>query len=215
MSNSKNYCETICDLLNESKDIVNIQSLGLKLDNILKCTCEPYEDPCYIYLPSITIKGNFVNKADIYKQLNNNILVYNLITANKVKELLDKLYKVHPVDKPCLPMSLVIEFKTITTRYRYIIVLQRHSRMISVLTPSTLVKELKGIGDVINAIIDDLLKHTSVEDIKYVRVLIPMDGDRLSLKYVCKFNQLSIEITLLNVFSISLLTHSVLLNKSF
>ncbi|MEM3980744.1 MAG: hypothetical protein QXF79_05770, partial [Ignisphaera sp.] len=193
----------ICSLLNESKEIIYIQALGLKLDNILKCVCEPYEYPCYVYLPPRRVNSSFIDKAVLYKQCNNNILVYNRITANKVKELLNKLYKVH-LDKVCTSTSLVIEFKTITTRYRYIIVLQNYSSEINVITPSTLARGLKNIHDVIHIIIEDLIKRTPIEYIKYIRVLIPMNGNKLSLKYICKFNQLSIEITLLNVFSIIL-----------
>lgn len=203
ISNNKIDCKTICSLLNRSQEIVHIQDLGLRLDSILKCACDSRENFCYIYLPPRHFNCKCLDKVVLYKQLNSNILMYNRTTVNKVKELLSEFYKVSS-NKSCLSTSLFVEFKTIATRYRYIIVYKKRSFAMDVLTPSILVKELKNVQDVISIIIEDLFNRISIEDIKYVRVLIPINNDKLSLKYICKFNQLSIEITLLNALGIML-----------
>jgi len=203
ISNNKIDCETICRLLNRSQEIVNIQELGLRLGSILKCDCEPCKNYCYIYLPPRHFNCKCLDKAVFYKQLNSNILIYNRASVNKVKELLSDFYKANS-NKSYLFTSLIVEFKTISTRYRYIIVYQKKSLTFDVLTPSFLVKELKNIQDVAGIIIEDLFNRVSIKDIKYVRVLIPINNDKLSLKYICKFNHLSIEITLLNALGIIL-----------
>lgn len=199
--NDISECSRICSIINNSPELLLVKNLA-KFSKVLLCIKKFCKDVCYIYLIQQPLRN--VNKSLLYRELNSNLLLYGQRLTHKVKNYLIELLKEH--SKNLIASKYVqIAFKTRSYRYRYTIAYLNDSKTFKVLTYTNLVSELKTLNDVVNIVIEDLTRTTSFNEVSFVSVTIPIDDDKIVLKYLCRFNPANVEITLLNSIFISML----------
>jgi len=202
-------CICICSILSKSENLTLIKDTGFKLKTILRCIRKLCDDVCYSYFPTQDITKDKQPKSNIYRVLNKHVVFYNQRTASKLKNILiEQIIKY--IDNVTLPRYVQVEFKTKDTRYKYFISYQGIDRTFSILTYDNLIKELKSLDDIVSIIINSLTKITSCKDIKFIRSLVNINNDQIVLKYLCKFNYINVEVSVLNTILISMLIKKVI-----
>lgn len=182
-------------ILSNTKYPKLLTELNLRLKDILNCVRSICKDVCYAYIPQYS-RLHRVQKSIIYKELNKSIVLYDQKTVDEVKTMLAKLIE-KTIYIPKNSLILTIDFKTKATRYRYIMVYPGTSS-IKMLTPESVLSDIRSVHDAVNIIVKDIVKHINVEELVFLRITVPLDSDKLSIKFRCFFNHSNIELLVLD-----------------
>lgn len=199
-----NECVSICSILSKYGKPVSIKEIGCKLKKILQCIHNFCNNVCYLYIPFQHIILDNFTKQQLYKILNSNIVFYNQHLANDLKNTLLNYLNMY-IANVATPMLIQVEFKSHSNRYRYFIAYRGVDKTFSILTCEGLIQGMKNVYEVAATITNDLYKSVHPKDIVYVRSLIDINEDKVFLKYFCQFNDIAIELTILNTILLSVL----------
>lgn len=187
--NNQNVCQ-----------LIPLLQLNLHLNDVIKCMKSVWRDLCYIYLPKdISIQPL---KDDLYKKINSSIVLYCRDTHNDAENLQKSLiheliYSVNTV------AQVIIEIKTLLTTHRYTLVyIPKNS--FALLTPSSVIKDIKYLDEVLKLFNEDLERLESYSSLKSIKIILSCGSDKLSIKYRCYFDKQITRVTLLNAIYLML-----------
>lgn len=175
---------------------VPLSELHLSLRHLARCIQSVFKDVCYAYLPKPMVK---VAKAKgyLYREINRSIILYRKDVSGAVKEL---MVNAIPSLMACsaFPIQTLVEFKSEAKSYRYAIIYLGRG-VFAVITPSSVVRGLSGLNPVVETVVKDLGSSTNFESLKRIKALFQLDGDRVGVTYRCSFDDLTLEISAMNI----------------
>lgn len=191
--------DRLCKALDSFSHPIPLVNINSNLRTIINCIQTVLKGTCYIYFPQKT-GFDVCEKGYLYEVLNRSIIVYKENVAEEVKRMMMKFIDEHTYKLRSLS-QLIIEFKSKDKSYRYA-VLCLGLKQFAILTPITILKEIESIYNVIDVILNDITRYTNYENLRYVKIIIPLNSERLAVKYSCIFNRENLEVTVLNAMSI-------------
>lgn len=196
----------LVELLSQPRKLTELsQLLAIQPRRLLSIVMLSDLDVCYVYRLDEVLSNNITqrlfSKNQLYSIINNSIVLYSSNTLNESSELIRKL-------RNCIARELKQSFwikiavKCVEGfRGMQIIVVYNSLRNLVYVVTRHLVKELKDLENVVNAI----QNIVPIQNIEMLRISIPTLYGSVTLKYRCKFTPTSLRVTLMNASCIAVL----------
>ncbi len=188
------------------KEIVKICEIGIPLRRLIKLIEQHHSaiNLCYAYLPEEKSLRKEIDKKQFYQFLNRSIVLYTNETIDKVLKNLYSIVNNFNISEGRCQCIIRIEYEETTAKYLILVA----SNNVRVLSPNSL-NSFSNIIDAIDNLSIDIISNKNIDRISSIKIIYPIDGEEIKLKFLCRFNKEMLHAILINSIVLCLLIRNL------